>query len=211
MTGDNRYTYGIVEDDDLDLDLSVEGVAGADAFSTVEYRSLAAVVSDIDVIEPEESDENVRAHDDVLREVMHAGDGRAVVPMRYGMVFSNDRALKHVLRNGRREFTSALRDVEGCEELGVRVLAPDDGVANPDGVREDIAAELDPHSVDVDEDDLFSDRLLLNRAYLVNQDDRGSFDDAIDAVRTQHEDLTVQYTGPWAPYSFVDIHVQAEG
>lgn len=201
----HRYTYGIVEAEPLDL--SAEGVGGA-GLELVEHRKHAAVVSDIETLDPEESDENVRTHDDVLRAVMD--EAGAVVPMRFGMVFSSDRELKNVLRNGRREFTGAMRDVDGREEVGVRVLAPEEGIEDPEAVREDVAEELDALSVDVDEGDLFSDRLLLNRSYLVEREERSAFDDAIDVVRERHEELTVQYTGPWAPYSFVDIHVKAE-
>ncbi|MBV0926056.1 GvpL/GvpF family gas vesicle protein [Halomicroarcula limicola] len=208
MSGDKIYAYGVIEADSIDV--STDGVEGESDVYTVSHRTHAAVVSDIDTLDPEESDENARAHDDVLREVMTAGDGRAVVPMRFGMVFESERALKNVLRNSRAELTGSLRRAAGHEEVGIKVLVPEDGVADADSVRESIETELADHAADVADGDLFSDRLLLNNSYLVERDERESFDDAVDAVREAHPDLTVQYSGPWAPYSFVDFHIKAE-
>ncbi|WP_423999111.1 GvpL/GvpF family gas vesicle protein [Haloarcula salina] len=202
------YVYGIVEDEAVEV--STTGVEAASDVYTVSHRNHAAVVSDIDTLDPDESDENARAHDDVLREVMTAGDGRPVVPMRFGMVFDSERALKNVLRNSRVELTGSLRQAADREEVGIKVLVPEDGLTDPEETRASIEAELDDSAEDVADGDLFSDRLLVNRAYLVARDDREQFDDAVDAVREAHPDLTVQYSGPWAPYSFVDFTIAAE-
>jgi len=51
---------------------------------------------------------------------------------------------------------------------------------------------------------------VANRSYLVEQDQRGAFDDAVETLETAYEDVLVEYTGPWAPYNFVDIWVGAE-
>jgi len=207
MSGDKRYVYGIVEADPLDID--AEGVAGATAFDAVEHRTIAAVVSDVDTLDPERSEANVEAHDEVLRAVMNDG-GRAVVPMQFGMVFENDAALTNVLRSGHRAFTSALADVADAEELGVKVVAPQGDGADAAEIRETVEAELDPLSVAVSEGDRFSDRLVLNRSYLVRRSDRDEFDEAIDRVQAAHDDVAIQYTGPFAPYSFVDIEIGVE-
>lgn len=209
MSGDKRYVYGVIEAEPLDLD--VDGVGGTTSVSTVEHRKHAAVVGDVDTLDPERSDENVQAHDEVLRTVMTHGEGRTVVPMQFGMVFENDRALKNVLRSGRRAFTKALREANGMVELGVKVVADEDEVVDADGIREAVETELGPLSVRVSEGDRFSDRLVLNRSYLVERSDREAFDEAVDRIRDAHEGVTVQYTGPWAPYNFVDIEIGVEG
>jgi len=51
---------------------------------------------------------------------------------------------------------------------------------------------------------------VLNRSYLVEREDREAFDDAVARIRDAHEEVTVQYTGPWAPYNFVDIEIGVE-
>lgn len=207
---DHVYAYGIVEQEDLRL--SIDGVRGAGEVYTVDYRNLSAVVSDVDTTDPERTDEDVEAHNDVLRTVMEHGDGRTVVPMSFGMAFKNERTLKGVVRGARRAFRKALNDVDGTVELGVKVV--DTGAAGRDGdaVRSDVAGLLSEHALDSTDDDLFSDRLVLNRSYLVERGRRESFDGAVDEVEaTVGDDYSVHYTGPWAPYNFVDIRVGAEG
>lgn len=207
MSGDKRYAYGIVEDESLEL--TVDGVRGATDVYTVGHRRHAAVVSDVDVLEPEETDENTRAHDAVIKAVMEHDGGRAIVPMRFGMVFANERTLKNVLQSSRAAITKAMRNVDGREELGVKVLVPEEGIDGADAVRQAIVDDLAAYSVAQSEGDLFTDRLLVNRSYLVNREDEGAFDRAVEDVRDEHESLTVQYSGPWPPYSFVDLRIRA--
>lgn len=205
MGGDKLYVYGVVEAETLSI--PVDGVNGASEAYTVEHRAHAALVSDVETMDPERTDGNVEAHDDVLRTAMNHGEGRTVVPMRFGMVFESERALKHVLRSGRRAFSKALREVDGKVELGVKVVAPEEGTEERDEIRGAVEGELDPLSVRVSEEDEFSDRLVLNRSYLVERSRRGAFDEAIDRLRDATPGVTLRYTGPWAPYSFVDIEI----
>jgi hypothetical protein len=206
MSGNHLYTYGVVDDEEFELDLS--GVEGGTPIRTVQYRTLSAIVSDIDTLEPERSDENVRAHDEVLRDVIEAGDGRTVVPMQFGMVFKTGRTLKSVLRSGRRAFRKALIDVDGMVELGIKVVV-DEGETVDETTLQDIADRLTAAAERDVENDLFSDRLVLNRSYLVDYDDQESFSDVVQAIRDDYDDLSVQYSGPWAPYNFVDIEIGA--
>lgn len=204
---DNLYTYGIVEEEEIDLD--VDGVGHADSVHTVDYRTLSAVVSEIDTTEPEQTDEAVERHNEVLQAVADYDDGRTVVPMSFGMAFKDARTLKGVMRGARRALRSALNDIEGTVELGVKLVATGDTEPR-EAVRTDVADRLSAESVNETDDDLFSDRLILNRSYLVERSNRDAFDAAIDAVETAYDGVTVQYTGPWPPYNFVDIHIGAE-
>ncbi|WP_276254239.1 GvpL/GvpF family gas vesicle protein [Halomontanus rarus] len=205
----NYYVYGVVKADD-DLEFETDAVAGADRVYTVSHRRLAAVVSDIEETEPEQTDEDAQRHDDVLREIMEYGDGRTVVPMRFGMVFENERALKNVLRGARPAFRRAMNDIEGTVELGLKLVREEDADVDGEAIEATVADELEPLSVESTESDLFSDRLVLNRSYLVERVDREAFDEAIARFEDEHDDLLVQYTGPFAPYSFVDVHIGAQ-
>ncbi|MFC6731516.1 MULTISPECIES: GvpL/GvpF family gas vesicle protein [unclassified Haladaptatus] len=201
----NYYVYGVLEKTTLDLE--VAGVEGASHVSTVDYPPFSAVVSDIDVEDPEETDENARAHDDVLQAVMEHGGGHTVVPMQFGMVFDSARGVKNILRGGRRAFTKALRDTEGMVELGVKLVAEQDTDVDTETIREDAAERLATVADEVAEGDLFSDLIVLNRSYLVAREKREAFDEAVDELEADYPDLRVQYTGPWAPYNFVDIEI----
>ncbi|XVH31160.1 GvpL/GvpF family gas vesicle protein [Haloferacaceae archaeon DSL9] len=201
----NVYAYGVIEAEDIELDRT--GVEGASPITTVQYRSLAAVVSDIDTMEPEQTDDNSRLHDEVLRDVMLYGDGRPVVPMRFGMTFKNARTLKSVLRGGGHAIRRALNNIDGKMELGVRLVADEDADIDRQAVRNDVHDRLMTVAEDVTENDLFSDRLVLNTSYLVDRDDEDAFGELVAELREEYDDLTFQYTGPWAPYNFVDIEI----
>ena len=205
MGDEKLYVYGVT-DEPLEP-FEADGVAGATDVYSIEHRSMVAIVSDVDTLEPEESEENVRAHDEVLQSVATGGEGRTVVPMQFGMVFEGKRPLKNVLRNSRVAFTSALRGVEGCVEVGLKVVAPEEESVDEEAIREAVGDELEPLAEGVDRGEKFSDRLVLNRSYLVAEDDREAFDAAVGELEERFDEVTFQYSGPWAPYSFVDIEI----
>lgn len=207
----NRYVYGVVEAGE-GVELETDAVGGAERVYTIEHSRLGAVVSDIDTTDPERTDEDARRHDDVLRELMDGG-ARTIVPMQFGMVFDNDRALKNVLRGGRPAFRRALSDVEGRVELGLKLVREEGAEVDGEAVRQAVDDELEELAADSVEEGLFSDRLVLNRSYLVDRENREAFDEAIGRLEERFEeegDLLVQYTGPFAPYSFVDVHIGAQ-
>ncbi len=204
----NRYVYGVVEKNDFEFD--TDAVDDADRVYTVTYRTLSAVVSDIDTTDPERTDEDSKRHDEVLREVLERDDVDAVVPMQFGMAFKDNRTLKTVLRGARRAFTKALNEVDGHVELGVKIVAGEDDESDREAIREAVGERLSAIAESETEDDLFSDRLVLNRSYLVAADDREAFAEEVAEIREEYDELTVQYTGPWAPYNFVDIHIGAQ-
>ncbi|MEZ3164921.1 gas vesicle protein GvpF [Halorubrum sp. RMP-47] len=205
---ENVYTYGIVEQEDITLD--VAGVKDATEVYTVEYRSLAAVVSDIDTTDPDRTDEDVEAHNDVLQRVLEYDGGRTIIPMSFGMAFKNTRTLKGVLRGARPALQSTLNDIGGTVELGVKVISTG-GERRSQDVQSDVTETLSAVSINETGNELFSDRLILNKSYLVPRSERGAFDDAIDEIQESYDErFTVQYTGPWPPYNFVDIHIGAE-
>ncbi len=204
----NLYTYGIVEQEDFQLDTA--GISGATHIYTVDYKSLSAVVSDIDTTDPERTDEAVKTHNDVLQRVLEYDGGRTVVPMSFGMAFKSGRTLKGVLRGAQRALRSTLNDIDGMIELGVKVISAGGDERMDDSAQADVLERLSDSSINETDNDLFSDRLLVNKSYLVNRDRRDDFDAAIDEIQADYDDLTVQYTGPWPPYNFVDIHIGAD-
>jgi hypothetical protein len=210
MTDDDKhvYVYGITEQTEKEIEAS--GVNGAATVYTVSYGRVSALVSDIDTTDPDRSDEAVAAHDSVIQSLIETEDIRTIVPMGFGMAFKTKRTLRGVIRGAQRAFVKTLNDVEGCIELGVKVVSPGDGSVSEERVKQLLTEELSTLSAGETDDDLFSDRLLANRSYLVSDDDRQKFDDAIDRIDSELDDTMVKYTGPWAPYSFVDIQIGAE-
>jgi hypothetical protein len=126
------------------------------------------------------------------------------------MAFKNERTLRNLLRETRPAFTRALRQVEGTVELGLKVLAEEGVEVDEAAVREAVAERFGSLADSSTDDDLFSDRLLVNRSFLVDREDRDAFDQAVGEFEAEHDDLLVQYTGPWPPYNFVDIEIGAK-
>lgn len=205
----NRYVYGVVKAGEA-IEFETDAVAGASTVYPIDHRRLAALVSDIETTDPERTDEDATRHDAVLREAMERDGGRTVVPMQFGMVFESDRALKNILRGGRPAFQKALREIEGCVELGVKLVRDADETVDRDAVADAVAERLEPIAVDSVDNGLFSDRLVVNRSYLVEQTDEDRFGIAVNEIDDDYETLTVRYTGPFAPYNFVDIHIGAQ-
>lgn len=126
------------------------------------------------------------------------------------MAFKSARTLKGVLRGARRALRSTLNDIEGTVELGVKILGPGDDTVPREEIQENVTDQLADLSINETENDLFTDRLIINKSYLVDFEKRDAFDSAIDDVEAEYDELTIQYTGPWPPYNFVDIHIGAE-
>ncbi|MFP9190860.1 GvpL/GvpF family gas vesicle protein [Natronosalvus vescus] len=222
-----HYVYGIVAASDAttfdvdpdgsesegegnDLKLENGAVRGASKIYPVTHGRLAALASPIDVTDPEQTDEDAKRHDEVLRALMTSDGGRTIVPMRFGMVFESERALKNVLRGGRSAFRRTLHEIDGRVELGVKLVTEPEATVGEDDVESLVADELDPLAVEQVDNGRFSDRLLLNRSYLVERSDREAFDSAIGSLEESLEDVIVQYSGPFAPYNFVDIQIGAQ-
>lgn len=204
---DSLYVYGVVEATTLDVERS--GVEGSERVYTVTQGDVSAIVSEIDTTDPERTDENVQAHDEVLRTVLDHDGGTTVVPMQFGMAFKDVGTLTNVLQAAQSAFADALEEMDGTVELGVKVVAEEDADVDESAV-EAAAERLSETSVSVVENGDFSDRLLLNRSYLVERDRQGEFGERIDDLEAELGGVLVQYTGPYAPYNFVDIHVGAQ-
>ncbi len=205
MEGSQLYVYGVTDTDGIVFE--ADGVNGADSIYTVDQPPVSAVVSDIDTVEPEQSEENMRAHNEVLQSVLEYEGGRAVVPMQFGMAFKDAGTLKNVLAEATPTFTQALSEVDGKVELGVKVLTPTEGTVDAEAIRTEASERFDEIAVATERGNQFSDRLVVNRSFLIERGDQEAFNEAVGEFEEDHEDLLVQYTGPWPPYNFVEIEI----
>ena len=199
------YLYGVIEQEDISID--VEGVANAAHVYNLDYRTLSAVVSDIDTLQPEDTDENATAHNDVLTALLEYGGGRTVIPMQFGMACKNERTVTNILRGAYPAFRRAISEMDGAVELGLKVVEETPGVAERNGTADAIHESLRELSRESVTGDDFSDRLVLNRAYLVDREQQAAFGSAIEELEETYDDLLFHYTGPWAPFNFVDIQI----
>ena len=139
MTG--LYTFAVVD--------AEPASALSDGLRVVEAGPISAIVEDVEVedFEGELLDRNladrdwlermVRHHESVIESLL---DGRAVVPMRFGSIFSTEDGLRAMLREDGAALADMLARVRGRNEWGVRVNAD----------REALVRRLAPSSSEAD-------------------------------------------------------------
>lgn len=87
----------------------------------VSYRSLCAATSPFAGARVAATLARVEAHDRVVEAFFRE---RTVVPMRFGSVLESDAAVVRYLRDHAASFRARLRELSGCVEMGVRLVAP---------------------------------------------------------------------------------------
>jgi hypothetical protein len=93
---------------------------------TINYKDLAAVVSDSPMVEYDNSRRNMMAHSAVLDEVML---DHTILPVRFGVVSPNVKSIREQLLQRRyAEFDRLLRKMEGKVELGLKAFWYEDVV-----------------------------------------------------------------------------------
>jgi hypothetical protein len=68
-----------------------------------------------------------------------------------------------------------------------------------------IDAAFSPIAAEKQLEQLKTETLILNAAYLIEQGQRSEFAKACEVVRTAHPELKYLFSGPWPPYSFIRL------
>ncbi|MBO0910468.1 MAG: GvpL/GvpF family gas vesicle protein [Acidobacteria bacterium] len=113
-----RYVYGILQSRDR-RDFGPIGIGGGgEPVYTVNYRDLAAVVSNTPVYSFDPTRENALAHEHVIEKVM---ENHTVIPMSFGAVFRTDDDIREVLKNIYSSLKDVLDQMSGKLEFGLKV------------------------------------------------------------------------------------------
>jgi hypothetical protein len=216
---------------------------------TINYKDLAAVVSDSPVVEYDNSRRNMMAHTAVLDEVMREYN---ILPVRFGIVAPSAKPIsEQMLQRRYAEFDKLLIKMDGKIELGLKAFWYEDVVyreivdSNP-GIShlrnalvgrpaeetyyeriklgelvesamkqmresdvERILGALKPLACETRINDVITERMVLNAAFLVERAREPEFDQAIqqlDAVMGKR--LIFKYVGSAPPYNFINIIVR---
>ena len=121
LSKDGRYIYCIIGTKQ-ERNFGAIGLNGREVL-TIGYDDLAMVVSNHPLAKLVVNQDNMVAHAKVIEEVMKEFDG--VLPVRYGTVASDADEIRNLLDRRRREFKTALRDLDHKVELGVKGIWPD--------------------------------------------------------------------------------------
>lgn len=119
MTSDGRYLYGIIRTIPGETFGNVGIGDSGNTVYTIQYKDIAAVVSNISAgkIRPERK--NLASHNQVMREVMKKG---TVLPLAFGHISPNDTAIIKLLFKNYKDFSQQLTRLDGKVEMGVKVL-----------------------------------------------------------------------------------------
>jgi hypothetical protein len=134
--GQGKYVYCIVHSDES-LNFGRIGIgAKPTEVRTVNYKDIAAVVSDTPLRVYDATRENVLAHESVNELVMKS---HTVIPMSFGTVFKTRDDIVELLRSAYDAFHDVLMKMEDKLEFGLKVLwEPQDIVRQIEKEEEDI-------------------------------------------------------------------------
>jgi Gas vesicle synthesis protein GvpL/GvpF len=209
------------------------GLAGA-PLESVREGGLLAVLSHHAARPQVDAVDALWAHEDVVERLMTQ---RAVLPMRFGSQLPDVAALRRALATHHDELLTALDRVRGRVELAVRAIWADDAghtdVTTPpvaeapaqhdtglryvraklglrnraDAAGAALHVQLAALAVADSRRPGLGPRELLRASYLVERPVVAEFRAAVQRLQLEHRDAAVLCTGPWPPYSFVDVTV----
>lgn len=194
------YVYGVVQNKDIELDIN--GLKDK-PIQKVDLRDFTVLLSAYPSLHPVLKEEEAMLHAGILEKIMEKTN---VIPMAFGNVFKNKKILKKVLQSSYSVFKETFELIDNKIELGVKVIKNQTDEVS-EGVQEEILESLNKLSVKSVKGDAFSDRLVLNHSFLVERNDFARFSEEIEKLEEKYKNLRFVYTGPWPPYSFVDIKI----
>jgi hypothetical protein len=97
------------------------GVDGQPVF-LISKNWLSAAVSKISLTEPARDISRLIAYKNVIEFFHHE---RTVIPMRYGCVIEGDSRVIQFLETNLKQYDGLLRELEGCVEMGIRLMIDD--------------------------------------------------------------------------------------
>jgi hypothetical protein len=205
--GKGKYVYCVIKAPAKRRSFGEVGFEGEEVY-TLDYRDLAPVVSDVVFREYAVDEDEVEAHRRVVEQVMRE---HSVLPVAYGMAFKNRKLLQIAMGAGYQAMQKAFESVEGKVELGIKVFLPKEleswNELQRAECRTNFLRNLQERAADFKELKLFSDRLILNAAFLVERARMEEFSEQVSQLTSKYGGAKVQYSGPWPAYNFVDIHI----
>lgn len=180
---------------------------GGNEVYTIDYKEFSSVASVAPLKKYDmENEKEIETHQNVVNEVMK---DNSVIPVAYGMIFKNRKLVLASMRVAQKAMKKALKVVEGKVELGIKIISQQEQTGRPEAgpFIDEFEKELGKVSSDSKKLKLFSKRLVMNKAYLVDKDRVDTFSDSVEALKSKCKVFNVQYSGPWPAYNFVDIKI----
>lgn len=202
-----KYVYCIIKIQEEQENFGNIGFQEKEVY-TIKYKDFSPVISDVLFTKYDiDNEEDVKTHTRVVNEIMKK---YSVIPVAYGMVFKNKKLVEISMRSGYKAMQKAMKIVDNKVELGVKLILPKDYEGNEQNAKEckyDFLKSLKQIAFDSKDLSLFSKRLIMNTSFLVEKDNVEAFSEEVERLESKHNSFKVQYSGPWSPYNFVDIHI----
>jgi len=187
------------------------------------YEDVGALVSKYPFLNPILNEKESMEHVNILKKIAKK---ITVIPMAFGNVFQDKKILESILKKSYNAIKESLEQIKNKIELGVKVIKnnkedyitinedennkEDYITINEDEITTEILNSLNNLSVKSVQGENFSERLLLNHSFLVEKNNFSKFSNAIANLEKKYEQFKFIYTGPWPPYSFVNIHIRGK-
>ena len=195
------YVYGIINKQNFDLD--IKGLRNK-LIKKIDFQDIAVLTSDYLVLHPVVEETEAMLHAEILNKLAQK---ITIIPMAFGTVFKDQEILENILTKSHQTAKATLKLIDGKVELGVKVVKK--GLEDePNGLAKEILEPLTKLAVKTIQGDKFSDRLLLNNSFLVEKKKFSQFSEKVGELEEKSPELKFLYTGPWPPYSFVNIKIQ---
>jgi Gas vesicle synthesis protein GvpL/GvpF len=210
------YLYGITKPD-----ACVPQCGGLDDAPLAVARSsaLGGLYSTHEHLDPRPQPEALWRHEKVIEAAMETGPA---LPARFGTTFADEPALCAALEHDAPRLAGQLERLQGCVELAVRVTLPDSAEPVPatgrayletklarlrrhETIAQQTLAPLTELAMRTRTDQGRAETEEICASYLVRRDRVPRFAEQVSALAAEHPDLALSCTGPWPPYSFVEL------
>lgn len=175
----------------------------------IPYEDIGVLVSKYPFLNPILDEKEAMKYADILKKITKK---ITVIPMAFGNVFKDEKKLESVLKKSYNAIKECLEKINNKIELGVKVIKNNEEnmITNEDKIIIEILNSLNNLSVTNVQGEKFSERLLLNHSFLVEKNNFSKFSNAIANLEKKYKQFKFIYTGPWPPYSFVNIHIRGQ-
>ncbi|MDI6916762.1 MAG: GvpL/GvpF family gas vesicle protein [Thermoplasmatales archaeon] len=212
---EGKYVYGIIPYTGMERSFGNIGVEKNRVY-TVNYKDIAAVVSDAPVKDYPVTEDYTRKHEKVARTVLKK---HSVVPAAFGQVFKNQKILRVLMRKAYKTLKESMKLVDNKTELGVKAILSKEIAESLDEKKKkqfeknasEIFNRLNKKADESVKGRLFSKRLILNSSFLVDKKKIKCFSKDMEMLSKKYRDMKISYSGPWPPYSFVYIKIGTKG
>jgi len=150
----------------------------------------------------------------VLTEALGAVRGR--IELGLNVVWDRDEVLceleasQEVIRRLKEEIANEGRGSTYFPRMQLGQLVDEALAARAKELTRGVYESLRPLSVASRPGKLVGDNMILNVAFLVERGREDEFNETVERLTARYEELlSFKYTGPWPPYSFVKLHLEA--